>query len=429
MIRRMIARVLKLSGRYKGRIQGAFVFSVFNVIFSKMPICYAMITVYWLSQGQMTVRMAGGIAVAMVVTLVLQMLCQHASDRLQSGAGYMLFADKRLALGDHLKRLPMGYFSAGNIGRISSVLSTDMLFVEENVMQKLATIMTYILSAVVLLVFLFVLSPVLGLIVLVTTLAAFAVAGGMNRVSQRSAVARQAQSERLTETVLEFVRGIAVIKSCNLVGEQSDLLRNSFRDSRDQAIAFEKSILPWMMGLGVLYGLGTAGVFAAGLWAYMDDWLSLLYLLGMLLFVLEIFGPLKALFAESSNLAIMDSCLDRIDALFAEPELCDGARTTFPDDWQGPVVRAPSCGLFLWRRRGVARRFFCHAAKNDDGAGGIERKRQIDRCKSPAAFLGCIRRRGAGRRRRCAGVFLYNVDGSSEHGFPECVSVQRYDRQ
>ena len=172
MIRRMIARVLKLSGRYKGRIQGAFVFSVFNVIFSKMPICYAMITVYWLSQGQMTVRMAGGIAVAMVVTLVLQMLCQHASDRLQSGAGYMLFADKRLALGDHLKRLPMGYFNAGNIGRISSVLSTDMLFVEENVMQKLATIMTYILSAVVLLVFLFVLSPVLGLIVLVTTLAA-----------------------------------------------------------------------------------------------------------------------------------------------------------------------------------------------------------------------------------------------------------------
>ena len=59
MIRRMIARVLKLSGRYKGRIQGAFVFSVLNVIFSKMPICYAMITVYWLSQGQMTVRMAG----------------------------------------------------------------------------------------------------------------------------------------------------------------------------------------------------------------------------------------------------------------------------------------------------------------------------------------------------------------------------------
>ena len=51
MIRRMIARVLRLSGRYKGRIQGAFVFSVFNVIFSKMPICYAMITVYWLSQG------------------------------------------------------------------------------------------------------------------------------------------------------------------------------------------------------------------------------------------------------------------------------------------------------------------------------------------------------------------------------------------
>ena len=338
MIRRMITRVLRLAGRYKGRIQRAFVFSVLTVILAKLPICYAMFTVYWLAQGRMTVRMAGGIGLALVVTLVLQMFCQHASDRLQSGAGYMLFADKRLALGDHLKRLPMGYYSAGNIGRIRSVLSTDMLFVEENVMQKLATIMTYIFTAIVLLVFLFVLSPVLGLIALMTTLAALAVAGGMNRVSQRSAADRQAQSERLTEAVLEFVRGIAVIKSCNLVGEQVALLQKSFRDSRDQAITFEKSILPWVTGLGVVYGIGTAGIFAAGLWAYMNDALSMLYQIGMLLFVLEIFGPLKALFAEASNLAIMNSCLDRIDALFAEPELPDGSCTSFPDDWQGPVV-------------------------------------------------------------------------------------------
>lgn len=338
MIRRMLMRVLRLAGPYKRRIQWAFVCSVLTVILSKMPICYAMLTVYWLTQGEMTVRLAGSVGLALVVTLVLQIFCQHAADRLQSGAGYMLFADKRLALGDHLKKLPMGYYSEGNIGRISSVLSTDMLFVEENVMQKLATIMTYIFSAVVLLVFLFVLSPVLGLIALVTTLAALAAASGMNRVSSASATVRQAQSERLTEAVLEFVRGIAVIKSCNMVDEQSGLLQETFRASRDQAIAFEKSILPWMMGLGVLYGIGAAGVFAAGLWSYMNGTLSMLYLLGMVLFVLEIFGPLKALFAEASNLAIMDSCLDRIEALFAEPELPDGTRTTFPDDWRGPVV-------------------------------------------------------------------------------------------
>ena len=44
----------------------------------------------------------------------------------------MIFADMRMKLGEHLRRLPMGFFTEGNIGRISSVLSTDMVFIEEN---------------------------------------------------------------------------------------------------------------------------------------------------------------------------------------------------------------------------------------------------------------------------------------------------------
>ena len=44
---------------------------------------------------------------------------------------YKRQADKRMELGGHLRKLPMGYFTSGNIGKISSVLSTDMVFIEE----------------------------------------------------------------------------------------------------------------------------------------------------------------------------------------------------------------------------------------------------------------------------------------------------------
>ena len=93
------------------------------------------------------------VGIVMVITIILQMIFQHASDRLQSGAGYLLFSDKRIELGEHLKRLPMGYFTEGNIGKISSVLSTDMLFIEENVMAKIANILSYAFSAIILVVF------------------------------------------------------------------------------------------------------------------------------------------------------------------------------------------------------------------------------------------------------------------------------------
>lgn len=136
MILNMMTRILKVSGKYKKQIQIAFIFSVLNAVLAKMPILYAMIIISKLYYGTMTSLHAIYVGIVMVITIILQMIFQHASDRLQSGAGYLLFSDKRIELGEHLKRLPMGYFTEGNIGKISSVLSTDMLFIEENVMAK-----------------------------------------------------------------------------------------------------------------------------------------------------------------------------------------------------------------------------------------------------------------------------------------------------
>ena len=62
-----------------------------------------------------------------------------------------------------LRKLPMGYFTEGNIGKISSVLSTDMVFIEENCMTALADMMSYIFAEAIMLAFLFVIHPWLGL--------------------------------------------------------------------------------------------------------------------------------------------------------------------------------------------------------------------------------------------------------------------------
>ena len=65
----------------------------------------------------------------------------------------MIFADKRMELGNHLRKMPMGYFTSGNIGKISSVLSTDMVFIEEVSMSTIGNMMSYMLSTLVLAVF------------------------------------------------------------------------------------------------------------------------------------------------------------------------------------------------------------------------------------------------------------------------------------
>lgn len=257
----LISRILNLSGRYKSRIQAAFLCAFVESILSKMPIFMAFIVLAGFADNTLTGKTCLFVGLGLLAVVVVQTVVHYLSDRLQSAAGFMIFADKRMELGNHLRKMPMGYFTSGNIGKISSVLSTDMVFIEEVSMSTIGNMMSYMLSTLVLAVFMFVLDWRLGLIAVIITLLASLVAKYMNKVSFKEAVGRQNQSENLTDAVLSFAEGIGVIKSYNLLGEKSDELTENFKKSRDVNTKFEQKMTPWTTGLNILYGVGIAAIF------------------------------------------------------------------------------------------------------------------------------------------------------------------------
>ena len=331
----LFSRILKLSGKYKCRIQGAFVCAFLESILSKMPIFLAFLVLSGFYQKTLTGTKCLYIGIGLVGVVAAQVIVHYLCDRLQSAAGYMIFTDKRMELGGHLRKLPMGYFTSGNIGKISSVLSTDMVFIEEIAMSTLGNMMSYMLSALILLVFMFFLDWRLGLAAAAVTLLAGFTAKGMNKVSLKEAACRQDQSEHLTDAVLSFAEGISVIKSYNLIGEKSEELTGNFRRSRDTSTAFERKMTPWTRGLNILYAVGIAAIFALSVWLQQSGSLSLPYLLGVLLFVFDLFSPLKALYGEASRLTVMNAALDRIEAVLNETELPDKGTAHIPNESSG----------------------------------------------------------------------------------------------
>ena len=334
----LISRILNLSGRYKSRIQAAFLCAFVESILSKMPIFMAFIVLAGFADNTLTGKTCLFVGLGLLAVVVVQTVVHYLSDRLQSAAGFMIFADKRMEFGNHLRKMPMGYFTSGNIGKISSVLSTDMVFIEEVSMSTIGNMMSYMLSTLVLAVFMFVLDWRLGLIAVIITLLASLVAKYMNKVSFKEAVGRQNQSENLTDAVLSFAEGIGVIKSYNLLGEKSDELTENFKKSRDVNTKFEQKMTPWTTGLNILYGVGIAAIFGLSVFLHQEGVLSLAYLLGVLLFVFDLFGPLKALYGEATRLTVMNAALDRIEAVLDEPELSDNGKQHIPAQGQPEVL-------------------------------------------------------------------------------------------
>lgn len=335
---KLLKRILDSSGVYKKRITVAFVFSFLKSVLMKAPIGFAFIAINAFTQKAMTGKLCLTIGIAMAICVALQAVVDIISDRLQSAAGYELFADKRIELGKHLRKMPMGYFTEGNIGKISSVLSTDMVFIEENCMTAIAGTVSEIFAEAIMIVFLFYLNVWLGLTGILILGIILLVAKGMKKEAMRDSSARQEQSENLTEAVLDYIEGIGIIKTYNMLGEKSKELSDNFNNSCETNLHFENAHGPWQMGLNLIYGIGASVIIAVAFLLQAKGTLSSVYVVGLLLFVFDLFGPLKALYGGSTRYTVMNSCLDRIEQVFSEQELNNSGSEHIPAEPDEPEI-------------------------------------------------------------------------------------------
>ena len=321
-----IKRILKLSGKYKGRIETAFIFSFLKSILQNAALVLAIIMIDKFISNAVTGKDFLYFGIGLFVCVLLQALCIHISDRLQAGAGFLLMADLRIKLGEHLRRLPMGYFTSGNIGKISSVLSTDMVFIEENSMMTLADSMNYFFSEAVFIIFMLFFNTYIGLVALVGAIVLVLIGENKFRKGISLSMVRQQQSENLTNAVLDYVEGIGITKTYNLLGEKSQEIKKNFDKSCEESLHFEHCMIPHGIAVNgafeicaCLVGITAAVLFSLGT-------LPMTYFLGILLFILDVFVPLRIVYMDSEKLTIMDKCIDRINSIMDEKELPDHSR-------------------------------------------------------------------------------------------------------
>ena len=335
---KLMKRILAVSGKCKRRIQLAFVFSFLKSLLAKAPIMLAFLALAGFYEGTLAAVDCLWYGIAMIACVLLQVLFHHIADRLQSAAGFMVFSDMRMELGAHLRRMPMGYFTEGNIGKISSVLSSDMVFIEENCMTVLADMMSYIFAEAIMVIFLLFFNLWIGLAALAVIGIILLIARSMKKEALQDSKDRQEQNENLTEAVLDFVEGIGIIKTYNLLGEKSKELTENFEKSCETNIRFEENHSPYQLWMNIVYGLGVAAIVALSFFLHSQVLLGVTFLVGVMLFVSDLFGPIKALYTQATRLTVMNSCMDRIEEVFGEKKLPDNGKSSIPENSDAPEV-------------------------------------------------------------------------------------------
>lgn len=182
--------------------------------------------------------------------IVLFGLLLFASTMLSHIAAFNILYELRVTLARKLVRLPLGFFSKKSSGLIKKIMSEDVERVELFVAHHIPDLTTAIVFPILLLGYMFYTDWHLALVILVVFIIAilFQAVMMMSPSKRKLYTMYQEVQGRMNSSIVEYVRGIQVVKIFNRSTNAFVRLNNDINDYRDLSVGVSKQYAPVYLG-------------------------------------------------------------------------------------------------------------------------------------------------------------------------------------
>ena len=320
-----LKRIIDWCGEFKGKLYAGFVFSFFSHLFAAMPVMVAAYTIGLLltsaregnaMNGMVFDKKWAGISFVVIALLVvLRFFFDYMRSRFQEAISYELVAKDRLAIGDALKRVSLGYFQKNSTGDILNSITTGLNTLENMGIRMIDNFVGGYLNFLVIFLCLLVFSPLTALIALAGAAVSFLFLLLVSKHSVRNAPREAEAGRKLSGAVLEYARGLPTVKSFGQGGASVQSMKEAARENRDIRLKIEYGFTP--ANCGHLLALKTASVFlaAAACFLCLAGSMEMPVMLMFVFFSFGIFGSLEPVSDSAHVLGIINTAMDQIGAL------------------------------------------------------------------------------------------------------------------
>ena len=315
-----IKRIIDWCGEFKGKLYIGFLFSFFSNIFAAMPIMVAAYTVGMLIEaekgnGTFDRKWIGYSILLILVLIGFRFLFDYLRARFQEAIGYELIARDRLAVGDALKRVSLGYFQQMNTGNILSSITTGLGTLETMGIRMIDSFIGGYLNFLVVFICLCVYSPLAALIALAAAALSFVFLLLISSYSAKNAPVEAKANRDMTGAILEYARGLSVVKSFGQSGASMQALSQAVGDSRRIHLKIEWGFIPSNSLHLLALKCGSVGLalaaFLMGLQGQMDFSTMLIFIF----FSFEIFASVEPISDSAHVLSVIQDAMDQLDVL------------------------------------------------------------------------------------------------------------------
>lgn len=324
---KIIRRVLRLSGNLSKRIWGSFICGFLESMFGLLPIAAVFLVLIELQNGQPITGQTWGIVIGLIAGgLILRMIFKYLVYRLQSTAGFEFVARERIALGDRLRNVPMGFFHDNSVGDITATVTTDLNFLENYSMHILDKVTTGVLSMIVMVGCILAFDWRIGLIFVAGILLSFPIYSHMQKKGKALSAKRQKIQSEAVAATLEYVQGISVVKSFNMCDKNLSDIEDAYESNAAASYGVERVFTPLNMTYSMVFRISACIIMLfAGILAVGGD-LSFENLAVILIASFTIFNPIEVMGQMTTMIRTMDAALDRVEHIKKAKKIDENGR-------------------------------------------------------------------------------------------------------
>lgn len=294
---------------------------VLKALFEALKIPAIAVTLHGVLIGNLTVQhilLSFGI---MLFSIAGNAFANYRSTMLQCEAGYGTCADKRIEIAEHLKYLPMGYFSQNSLGYITSVATNSMEALADVATRVVMMVTQGILTTAVVALMILSFDLRIGGIAVIGVFLFFAVNGCLQKKAKTVAPVKDASDRKLVEKVLEYIQGIAEVRSYNLTGEKSKALNQAIDENTAANIKLEITFVPIMFIQSLTAKIIGVVIAAVSVAFCLNGSMELLNTVVMIIAAFILFGALDSAGSYSALLRNVDLNVSKAQSVLDIPTM------------------------------------------------------------------------------------------------------------
>jgi ATP-binding cassette subfamily B protein len=323
MIAELFSLGERLAGRKDARLRRGLAFAFAEAVATAAPYGLVLIFVRAALERRLSLDMTWWITGGTALAVLLRMLFSRAAMSDIFIAAHSLMGQARIRTADHLRQLPMGFFTKNRSGELAGVLTTDIALVEDIWSHLLGVFAASFALPMLVGIGLCFLDIRLGLAVLATLPVALLVLWATTPIFVREIDAVIKAAADVNARVVEYVQGIAVLRAFGRHGEVYQRLVKAMERLRDAFIRADVLPSPLLSVFGFVVEGSFVVVAYAGSSLALSGTLSPGTLLVFLVVTVGVTRQVADLGAALLMLRGSQRALERVDRLMAEEPLAE----------------------------------------------------------------------------------------------------------